>query len=95
MQLFTALLLALALATSTTTAGPILARQYNFTKLQFSYPLGGETWLRGSSQNITWDPSQSGMKDLDPNLHCALYLGNNATGSENINSKLLPNLLWW
>jgi hypothetical protein len=93
MQFFTAVLSALALAASTTTASPIAAREgssYGFTP-QILYPVGGESWPSGSSQTARWDTS--GIPANASGLTGVLFLGNNAAGYEIISRKLLPNLL--
>jgi hypothetical protein len=93
MQFFTAVLSALALAASTTTANPIAARQISsrgFTGPKVTYPAGNVTWNSGTSQTITWDTS--GIPANAAGLSGVLFLGNDETGFH-FTSKLLPNLL--
>jgi hypothetical protein len=89
MQFFTALLSALALAASTTTASPITARQ-NYNP-QILYPYGAEFWQAGSRQTVRWDLAEVHAHDFG--LTGELFLGNDLGGSELISLKLLPNLL--
>jgi hypothetical protein len=96
MQFFAAVLSALALAASTTTANSIAARQdslsYSF-KPQITYPLGNEVWNSGSSQTVTWDTL--GIPASASGLEAALFLGTDGKGYEHIFRKFPLNLLYF
>jgi hypothetical protein len=93
MQLFTALLSALALVASTTTANPDWTPQRPIPELQVLEPGWGETWQIGSSMRVSWvwDPNEMPVQDY--NLTGSIILANEATGSDNKTCKVLPNLL--
>jgi hypothetical protein len=91
MQLFTALLSALALVTSTTTANPQGSLNMEATPppLDVIEPGSGVTWNTGSSEVVLWETN--GMSQEDSSLTGSIILGNRAINNQSC--KLLPNLL--
>jgi hypothetical protein len=73
MKFFTAILSALAIAVSTTTATPINARADLIVNLPISNPKEGEMWHPGTTQTVTWDPS--GVPPQDNHYTGTIYLG--------------------
>jgi hypothetical protein len=92
MQLFTALLSALALVASTRTTNPgTLNMAPIASELQILNPGRGDLWQIGSSKTVLWN--QFGIPPGDYNLTGSIILANDATGFEVPTRKLLPNLL--
>jgi len=87
MQLFTALLSALALVSSATASpAPAAIRRSELIVVTpaITQPSPGTTWLVGTTQNIMWDTSN--IPPSGKNNHGVILLGfNNGTGSENLN----------
>ena len=75
MKFFTALLSALALATSTTIAAHISERDDGFlflTPFQITSPLKGDVWPVANQQNVTWI-TVGGYQSQDTGEICLAY----------------------
>jgi len=91
MKFFTALLSALALAASTTTATPVAERSTLIVVTpEITSPGAGDDWPVGTQQTVTWE-----TRDIPPEAQgytgeILLGFNDGTTSSENLSGKLLP-----
>ena len=91
MQFFTAILTALALAVSTTTATPIDARaKLIVVSPEIRKPEAGDLWTVGTQQLVEWDTSD--IPDEAKNYTGSILLGyfEGMTDSEHLDFRKLP-----